>query len=154
MKCFHAHTLSHSSTPSHTAMPSVAIVTGNANDTQIPSLCWLTNTQCNLPMGNPSRVNLDSYHSTLGLSDGHDRVFSLGQQNFLDSIAGLSHLCKTFSDSTAGLSHSFKIFRILPRVSFTHTGSFIYYRGSPSPKFQHFSPEGINDPLLASPNTH
>ena len=105
MKCFPCPYPSHSPTPSHTAMPIMAIVTGNANDTQLPSLCWLPNTQCNFPMGNPSRVNPDSYHSTLGLGDKPDRVFSLGQQNFSDSTAGLSHPCKTFSDSTAGLLH-------------------------------------------------
>ena len=93
MKCFHAHTPSHSPTPSHMPMPSVAIITGNTNDTHIPSLCRLTNTQCNLPMGNQYRVNLDSYHSTLGLSDKHDRVFSFGQHNF----------------------------RLIPRVSYTQT---------------------------------
>ena len=45
-------------------------------------------------------------------------------------------------------------FRISPRVSYTHTGPFRYYRGSPSPKLQAFSPEGINGSLLALPNTH
>ena len=64
----------------------------------------------NLPMGNPSRVNPDSYHSILGLSDKHDRVFSLGQQNFSDSTASLSHPCKTFPDSTTGLLHPFGSF--------------------------------------------
>ena len=86
---FHAHTPSHPPTPSHVPMPSEKIVTGNANDKQLSSPCRLTNTQCNLPMGNPSRVNPDSYHSTLGLSDEHDRVFSLRQQNFLDFTTGL-----------------------------------------------------------------
>ena len=128
MKCFHAHTPSQSPTPSHKPMPSVANVTGNANDTQVPSLCRLTNTQCNLPLGNPSRVNLDSYHSILGLSDEHDRVFALGQQNFPDSTAGLSHPYKTFSDSTAGLSHSFR--------SFTPIRGLLHPFGSFTPKFQ------------------
>ena len=139
MKCFHAHTPSHSSTPSHMPMPSVAIVIGNANDSHIPSLCWLTNTQCNLPMGNQSRVNPDSYHSTLGLSDKHDRVFSFGQQNFSAYIASLLHPHRTF--------------RITPRVFYTHTGPFGYHHGSPTPKFPGFSPEGINGPLLTPPNT-
>ena len=102
-------------------MPSVAIVTGNANDTHIPSLCRLTNTHCNLPMGNPFRVNPDSYHSTLGLSDKHDRVFSLRQQNSSNSTAGPSHPCKTFSDSTTGLLHLFESFTPL-RVFYTHLG--------------------------------
>ena len=110
MKCFHAHTSSHSPTPSHMAMLSVVIVTGSTNDSQLLSLCFLTNTQCNLPMGNPSRVNSDSYHSTLSLSDKHDRVFSFGQQNF--------------SAYTAGLLHPHRTFRIAPRVSHTHTKPF------------------------------
>ena len=45
-------------------------------------------------------------------------------------------------------------FGISSQVSYTHAGPFGYYRGSPSPKFQAFSPEGINNPLLALPNTH
>ena len=139
---FHAHTLSHPPTPSHMPMPSMKIVTGNANDTQLPSLCRLTNTHDNLAMGNPSRVNLNSCHSTLSLSDKRDRVFSLRQQNFSDNTAGLSHPCKTFSDSTSSLLHPFKTFsdstagllhpfgsftpiqkpsRIVPRVFYTHS---------------------------------
>ena len=43
-------------------------------------------------------------------------------------------------DISTGLLHPHRIFRILPRVSFT--------------KFPGFSHEGINAPLLASPNTH
>ena len=131
MKYFHAHTPSHSPTPKHLPMPSVAIVTANANDTQLPSLCRLTDTQCNLPMGNPSRVNPNSNHSTLGLSDKHDRVFSFGQQNFSNSTAGLSHPCKTFSDSTAGLSHIFRSFTLI-RVFHTHS-SILHLLGSFTP---------------------
>ena len=150
MKCFHAHTPSHSPTPLHMAMPSVAIVTSNANDTQIPSLCRLTNTQCNLPMGNPSRVNPDSYHSTLGLSDEHDRVFSLGNRTFRITPQ-VSNTHTELSDSTAGLLHTYRIFRILLRVSFTHTGPFGYYRGSPSLKFQAFHLRGLTTPFLLRP---
>ena len=87
---------SHSSTPSHMPMPSMTIVTGNTNDTYIPSLCPLTNTQCNLPMGNQSRVNPDSYHSTLGLSDKHDRVFSLGNRNFDSRLGSLTPKFQAF----------------------------------------------------------
>ena len=139
MKCFHAHTPSHSPTPSHMSMPSVTIVTGNTNDTRIPSLCRLTNIQCNLPMGNQSRVNPDSYHSTLGLSDKHDRVFSF----WATELFGLHHRSFTptqnFSDSTAGLSHPYRTFQISPRVSYT--------------RIPGFSLEGINGPFLAPPNT-
>ena len=112
MKCFHAHTLSHSPTPSHMSMPSVEIVTGNTNDTHISSLSRLTNTQCNLPMGNQSRVNLDSYHSTLGLSDKHDRVFSFGQQNFSAYIAGLLHPYRNFGSCRGFLTPMFQAFHL------------------------------------------
>ena len=152
MKCFHAHTPSHSPTPSHMPMPSVAIVTGNTNDTHIPSLCQLSNTQCKLLMGNQSRVNLDSYHSTLGLSDKRDHAFSFGQRNFSAYTAGLLHPRRTFwiapgsltpiqnfSDNTTGLSHPYRIL-----------GS---CHGFLTPT-QNFSPEGTNSLFLASPNTH
>ena len=129
MKCFHAHNPSHPPTPSHMPMPSVVAVTGNANDTHILSLRRLTNTQCNFPMGNQSRVNLDSYHSTLGLSDKHDRVFSFGQQNF--------------SYYTTGLLHPHRTFRTTPRVSHTHTEPLGYYHGSPTPEFQTFHLRGL-----------
>ena len=123
-ECFHAHTPSHSPTPSHMPMPSVAIVIGNANDNQIPSLSRLTITQCNLPMGNPSRVNPDSYHSTLSLSDKHDRVFSFGQQNFSAYTAGLLHLHKTFRIIPRVSNTHTKPFRIVPQVSHTHAKPF------------------------------
>ena len=110
MKCFHAHTPSHSSTPSHMPMLSVAIVIGNANDTRVPSLCRLANTQCNFPIGNQSLINPDSYHSTLGLSDKHDNVFSFRQQKISAYIAGLLHPHRTF--------------RVVSRVSHTHTELF------------------------------
>ena len=121
------------------AMPSVAIVTGNTNDTHIPNLCRLTNTQCNFPMGNQSRVNPDSYHSTLSLSDKHNRVFSFGQHKF--------------SAYTVGLLHPYRTFRIAPRVSHTHTGPFGYYHESPTPEFQAFHLRGLTTPFLVSP-TH
>ena len=139
MKCFYAYTPSHSPTPSHMPMPSVAIVTGNTNDTHIPSLCRLTNTQCNLPMGNQSRVNPDSYHSTLGLSDKHDRVFSWGNIIFGLRLGSLTPK-QNVLDNTAGLLHPYKIFRTIPWVSYNQVPG--------------FSLEGINDLLLASPNTH
>ena len=137
MKCFHARTLSHSPTPLHMPMPNVAIVIGNTNDTHIPSLYWLTNTQCNLPMDNQSRVNPDSYHSTLGLSDKHDRVFSFGQQKFSLRLGSLTPK-QNVPDKTAGLLHPYKIFRTIPRVSYTQVPG--------------ISSEGINGSLLALPN--
>ena len=152
MKCFHAHTPSHSPTPSHMPMSSVVTVTGNANDAQIPNLCRLTNTQCNLPMGNPSQVNPDSYHSNLGLSDKHDRVFSFGQQNF--------------SAYTVGLLHPHRTSRISSRVSYTHTeisdistgllhpyNNFGYLRGSLTPIHHSSHLRGFTAPFLLRP-TH
>ena len=126
MKCFHAHTPSHSPTPSQMPMPSVAFVTGNTNDTHIPSLCWLTNTQRNFPIGNQSQVNPNSDHSTLGLSDKHDRVFSF----WAIEIFGLHR----------GSLTPIQKFWITPRVSYTNVLG--------------FSPKKINGPLLALPNTH
>ena len=106
-------------------MPSVTFVIGNTSDTHIPSFCRLTNTQCNLPMGNQSRVNPDSCHSTLGLSDKHDRVFSFGQQNFSAYTAGLLHPYRNF-----GLCHE-----------------------SLTPMFQGFHLRGLTAPFLLHP-TH
>ena len=229
-------------TPSHLLMLSVTFVTGSTNDTHIPSPCWLTNTQCNFQWVTKPRVTPDSYHSTLGLHDNHDRVFPLlGNRTFrltprvsythteildistgllhphrnsgylhgsltptqkfwishphrnsgylhgsltptqkfwispqvlythreiLDTSTGLLHPHRNSGylhdsltptqkflisarvfythieilDISMGLLHPHRIFRILLRVSFT--------------QFPGFSPEGINDPLLVSPNTH
>ena len=103
MRCFQAHIPSHSPTPSHMPMPSVAIVIGNTNDTHIPSLCRLTNTQCDLPMGNQSRVNPDSYHSNLGLSDKHDSVSSLWATELFGLHRGSLTPTENFPDHTAGV---------------------------------------------------
>ena len=112
MKCFHAHTPSHSLTPSDMPMSSAAIITSNTNDTHIPSLCRLANTQFNSPMGNQSRVNPDSYHSTLGLSDKHDRVFSFGQQNFSAYTVGLLHPYRNFGSCRGSLTPMFQAFHL------------------------------------------
>ena len=126
MKCFPCpHISSHSPTPSHMLMPSVVIVTGNANDTHLSSLCRITNTQCNLTMGNKSRVNPDSYHSTLGLSDNYDRVFYFGQQNFSAYTVGLLHPYRNFGSCRGSLTPIFQAFhlrRLRPPSCFTpHT---------------------------------
>ena len=132
MKCFHAHTPSHSPTPSHMPIPSVEIFTANANDTHISNLCRLTNTQCNLPMGNQPRVNPDSYNSTLGLCDKHDHVYSFWAtelfglhrgsltptQNFPDNTASLLHPYRTFGSRHRSLTPILN-FRIFPQVSYT-----------------------------------
>ena len=112
MKCFHAHNPSHSPTPSHLPMPSVTIVTSNTKDTHIPSFCWLTNTQCNSSMGNQSQVNPDSYHSTLSLSDKHDRVFSFKQQNFSAYTMGLLHPYRNFGSCHGSLTPMFQAFHL------------------------------------------
>ena len=112
MKCFHAHTPSRSPTPSHMLMPSVEIITFSTHDTHIPNLCRITNTECNFPMGNQSRVNPDSYHSTLSLSDKHNRVFSFGQQNFSTYTAGLLHTYRNFGSCRRSLTPMFQAFHL------------------------------------------
>ena len=135
MKCFHAHTPSYSPTPSHMPMPSVTIVTGNTNNTHIPSLCRLTNTQYNLPMDNQSRVNLDSYHSTLGLSDKHDHMFSFGQQNFSAYTTGLLYPYINFDSWRESFILMFQAFHLRGlKTPFllrpTHINYFLLYDGN------------------------
>ena len=76
------------------------------NDIHIPSPCRLTNTQCIFQWVSKSRVTPESYHSTLSLSDNHDRVSSLGNRTFGHLRGSLTPIQK---------------FRISPRVSYTHT---------------------------------
>ena len=79
-----------------------------------------------VPMGNKSQVNSDSYQITRSLCNKHDRVSSLGN----------------------------KTFRITPRVSYTHvTELFRSYRGSLIPMFQAFHLRGLTVPFLLCP-TH
>ena len=78
-----------------------------------------------VPMGNQSRVNPDSYHTTLSLCDKHNRVSSLGNRTF----------------------------RLTPRVSYTHTELFESHRGSLTPIFQAFHLRGLTVPFLLCP-TH
>ena len=78
-----------------------------------------------MPMGNQSRVNLDSYHTIRSLSDNHDCV---------------SSLCN-------------KTFRLTPWVSYTHTELFESHRGSLTPMFQAFHLSGLTVPFLLRP-TH
>ena len=156
--------LKSSPTPSHLPMPSVTFVTGSTNDTHIPSPCWLTNTQCNFQWVTKPRVTPDSYHSTLGLRDNHDRVFPLlGNRTFwltprvsythteiLDISTGLLHPQRNSGYLHRSLTPTQK-FWISPRVSYTHTGSFGYYRGSPSPNFQAFHLRRLTAPFLLRP---
>ena len=105
MKCFHAHILSHSPTPSHMPMPSVTTVTGSTNDTHMSSPYRLTSTQCKCQWStNPESIptlitQLEDYVITITV------CILFGQQSF--------------SDYTAGLLHPHKTFRITPQVSYT-----------------------------------
>ena len=115
-------------------MSSVTFVIGSTNDTHIPSPCRLTNTQCNFQWVIKSRVTPDSYHSTLGLRDNHDRVFSLlGNRTFrltprvsythteiLDISTGLLHPLKNSGYLHRSLTPTQK-FWISPRVFYTHS---------------------------------
>ena len=89
--------------------------------THVSSPHWL-HYPMQVPMGNKSQVNPDSYHTTQILCDKHDRVSSLGNRTF----------------------------RITPRVSYTHvTKPFGSHRcGSLKPIFQAFDLRGLTVPFL------
>ena len=124
IKCHHAHIPSHSPTPSHMHMLSVKTVTGITNDPCIePSPAHQYPMQ--VSMGNQSRVNPDSYHTTRSLCDKHDCVSSLGNRTF----------------------------RLTPRVSYTHIELFGSHRRSLTPMFQAFHLRGLTVPFLLCP-TH
>ena len=114
-----------------------------------------------------SRVTSDSYHSTLSLRDNLTVCFHLsGNITFRPTLRAF-YIHTEISDISMGLLHPHRNFgylhgsltptqkfRISLWVSYTHTE----IRDS-SPDLLHpnsrlFSPEGINDPLLALPNTH
>ena len=77
-----------------------------------------------VPMGNKSQVNPDSYHTTRSLCDKHDRVSSLGKRTF----------------------------RITPRVSYTHVIElFGSHSASLTPMFQDFHLRGLTVPFLLLP---
>ena len=79
-----------------------------------------------VPMGNKSQVNHDSYHTTRSICDKHDHVSSLGNRTF----------------------------RIAPRVSYTHvTELFGSHCGSLTPMFLAFHLRGLTVPFLLCP-TH
>ena len=125
MKCHHAQIPSHSPTPSHMHMPSVKTVIGITNDPCI-ELSLAHQYPMQVPMGNQSRVNSDSYHTTQSLCDKHDRVSSLGNITF----------------------------RVTLRVSYTHvTELFGSHCGSLTPMFQAFHLRGLTVPFLLRP-TH
>ena len=125
MECLPAHIPSHSPTLSHMPMSSVTTTTGSTNDTHIPSPYRLTNTQCKVSMGNQSRVNHDSYHTTRSLCDKHDRLSYMGTITF----------------------------RLTPQVSYTHTELFGSHCGSLTPMFQVFHLKRLTVPFLLLP-TH
>ena len=78
-----------------------------------------------VPMGNYSRVNPDSYHTIRSLCDNHDRVCSLGNETF----------------------------RLTPQVFYTHTKLFRSHRRSLTPMFHAFHLRGLTAPFLLRP-TH
>ena len=103
MKCHNAQIPSHSETPSHMHMASVKTVTDITNDPCIePSLAHQYPMQ--VPMGNQSRVNPDSYHTTRSLCDKHDRVSSWEIELFGSHRGSLIPI-QNFSDDTMGLLH-------------------------------------------------
>ena len=76
-------------------------------------------------VGNQSRVNLNSYHTTRSLCDKHDRESSLGNITF----------------------------QLTPWVSYTHIKLFGSHRGSLTPMFQEFHMRGLMVHFLLLP-TH
>ena len=124
MKCHHAQIPSHSSTPSHMHMLSVKTITGITNDPCIePSPAHQYPMQ--VPVGNQSRVNLDSYNTIQSLCDKHNRVSSLGNITF----------------------------QLTMRISYTHTELFGSHLRSLTPMFQAFQLRGLTTPFLLRP-TH
>ena len=124
MKYHHAHIPSHSSTPSYMHMPTVKTVTVITNDPCIePSPAHQYPMQ--VPKGNQSRVNPDSYHTTRSLCDKHDRVSSLDNRTF----------------------------RLKLRVSYTHTKLLGSHPQSLTPMFHAFHLRGLMVPFLLRP-TH
>ena len=77
-----------------------------------------------------------SYTHTEILDISMSLLHPLRNSKILDISTGLLHSLR----NSGYLLHPYKTFRILPWVSFTQIPG--------------FSPEGINDPLLAFPNTH
>ena len=124
MECLHAHIPSHPPTPSHMPMPSVTTVTGGTNDTHIPSLYRLTNTQCKCQWEtNPESIlnpitQLEVYVITMTV------CLLLATELFGSHRGSLTPMLQNFSDHTVGLLHP-------------------CYR---------LSPEGVNGPLLTPPN--
>ena len=125
MECLPAHIPSHSPTPSHMPMLSVATITGSTNDTHIPSPYRLTSTQYKCqwatnPKSIPTPITQPKvYVITMTvcllwateLFGSHHRSLTPMLQNFSDHTAGLLHPC-------------YRTFRITPRVSYTHVLGF------------------------------
>ena len=139
MECFHACIPSHSPTPSHMPMPSVTTIIGSTNETHIPSPRRLTDNQCLYHwVTNPestlipiTQLEVEVITMTVFFYFWETKLFGLHN--------GLLHQHRTFWIAPL-VSHTYRTFWISPRVSYTRI-----------PGFSH---EGINGPLLASPNTH
>ena len=125
MECLHAHIPSHSPTPSHMLMPSMTTVTGSTNDTHIPSPYRLSSTQCKCQW----ETNPESIPTPITQLE----VYVITMTMCLLWATKLSAYA-------TGLLHPYRTFRITSQVSYTHVLG--------------FSPEGVNDPLFAPPNTH
>ena len=105
--------------------------------TQVSSPHWL-HYPMQVPMGNKSQVNPDSYYTTQSLCDKHDRVSSLGDRTFrITPRVSYTHITELF-ESHAGLLHPYyRTFRIT--------------RGSLTIMFQAFHLRGLTIPFLLRP---
>ena len=106
MKCHRAHIPSHSPTPSHMHMLSVktSLVLPM---THVSSPHWL-HYPMQVPMGNQSRVNPDSYLTTRNLCDKHDRVSSLGNRTFrITSRVSYTRVTELFGSHCGSLTPMF-----------------------------------------------
>ena len=126
MKCHHAHIPSHSPTPSHMPMPSVTTVTGSTNDTHIPSPYRLTSTQCKCQWA----TNPESIPTPITQPEVY----------VINMTVCLLWVIELFESHHGSLTPMLQNFLDHMRVSYTHVPG--------------FSPEGVNSPLLAPPNTH
>ena len=126
MECLPTHIPSHSPTPSHTPMPSVTTITGSINDTHISSPYRLTSTQCKCQWA----TNPESIPTPITQPEVY----------VINMTVCLLWATELFRSHRGSLTPCYRTFRITPRVSYTHVLG--------------FSPEGVNGPLLAPPNTH
>ena len=106
-------------------MPSVTTVTGSTIDTHIPSPYRLTSTQCKCQWA----TNLESIPTPITQLE----------------VYGIT--------MTVCLLWAIELFKLTPRVSYTHIKLFKSHRGSLTPMFQAFYLRGLMTPFLLYP-TH